>query len=263
MSAKKTVEAVDAARPSSDRKPCLIGRWGRGRIGGTAALMLLGQRARAQSRPVKFLDGDLKSATLTAFYNGECSRPASLDPVDFRAWVLESLDQMEADRVSRLLDVSGGSSSMEELLRDLELPEFCEVNDFEFAWLCVLGPDLEDFEHVRTAVQAGHMKPRHMVFALNEGAIRQGQNPVGAFEPVTTSADFMGMMSEGANAIYVPRLSIMEELRKARLDFYSVAEREPLPDGTRPRATWAHMVSKWLGDVEARITAAQVGSRMP
>ena len=225
--------------------------------------MLLGQRARAQSRAVKFLDGDLKSGTLSAFYNGECSRPASLDAVDFRGWVLESLDQMEADQVSRLLDVSGGSSSMEELLRDLQLPEFCEANDFEFAWLCVLGPDLEDFEHVRTAVQAGHMKPHHMVFALNEGAIRQGQNPVGAFKPVTTNADFMAIMADGASAIYVPRLSIMEELRKARLDFYRVAAREPMADGSRPRATWAHMVNKWLGDVEGHITTAEVGNRVP
>ena len=260
MSAKKTAEA---AGPAPDRKPCFLGRWGRGRIGGSAALMLLGQRARAQTRPVKFLDGDLKSGTLSAFYNGECSRPVSLDPVDFRGWVLESLDHMEADRVSRLLDVSGGSSSMEELLRDLQLPEFCEANDFEFAWLCVLGPDLEDFEHVRTAVQAGHMKPEHMILVLNEGAIRQGQNPSGVFKPVTTNADFMAIMADGASAIYVPRLSIMEELRQARLDFYKVAAREPMADGSRPRATWAHMVGKWLGDVEGHIATAAVGNRVP
>ena len=64
------------------------------------------------------------------------------------------------------------------------------ANGFGFAWLCVLGPDLEDFEHVRTAVQAGHMKPQHMVLVMNEGAIRQGQNPAGVFDPVTTNADF-------------------------------------------------------------------------
>lgn len=260
MSAKKTVEAGD---PSPGRKPCFLGRWGRGRIGGTAALMLLGQRALAQSRAVKFLDGDLKSGTLSAFYNGECSRPASLDPVDFREWILEALDQMEADRVSRLLDVSGGSSSMEDLLRDLQLPEFCEANDFEFAWLCVLGPDLEDFEHVRTAVHAGHMKPQHMVMVMNEGAIRQGQNALGVFDPVMTSPDFSALVRDGAKAIYVPRLSILEELRKARLDFYSVAAREPMADGTRPRPTWAHMVGKWLDDVEARIAKSKIGDRVP
>ena len=260
MSAKKSVEAADA---SVERQPCFLGRWGRGRIGGTAALMLLGQRARAQSRVVKFLDGDLKSGTLSAFYNGECSRPMSLDPVDFRAWVLESVDQMEDDRVSRLLDVSGGSSSMEELLRDLQLPEFCEANDFEFAWLCVLGPDLEDFEHVRTAVQAGHMKPQHMVMVMNEGAIRQGQNALGVFDPVMTSPDFSALVRDGAKAIYVPRLSIMEDLRKARLDFYSVADREPMADGSRPRATWAHMASRWLGGVEGNITKAHLGNRVP
>lgn len=260
MSAKKSVEAADA---SPERPPCFLGRWGRGRIGGTAALMLLGQRALAQSRPVKFLDGDLKSGTLSAFYNGECSRPVSLDPVDFRGWVLESVDQMEADRVSRLLDVSGGSSSMEELLRDLQLPEFCEANDFGFGWLCVLGPDLEDFEHVRTAVQAGHMKPEHMILVLNEGAIRQGQNPSGAFDPIVTTSDYSALARAGARVIYVPRLSIMEDLRKGRLDFYSVAAREPMADGTRPRATWAHMVNRWVGDVEANITKARLGNRVP
>ncbi len=101
------------------------------------------------------------------------------------------------------------------------------------------------------------------MFALNEGAIRQGQNPVGAFEPVTTSADFMAIMADSASAIYVPRLSILEELRKSRLDFYSVAAREPMADGSRPRATWAHMVNKWLGDVEGHIATAAVGSRVP
>lgn len=259
MSTKKVVDAD----PAPARQPCFLGRWGRGRIGGTAALMLLGQRALAQSRPVKFLDGDLKSGTLSNFYNGDCSRPPSLDPVDFRGWVLESLDRMEDDRVSRLLDVSGGSSSMEELLRDLQLPEFCEANDFEFAWLCVLGPDLEDFEHVQTAVQAGHMRPQHMIMVMNEGAIRQGQNPVGVFDPVMASPDFSALVRDGAKAIYVPRLSIMDDLRKARLDFYSVAGREPAADGTRPRATWAHMASRWLGDVEARIAKSQIGDRVP
>ena len=67
----------------------------------------------------------------------------------------------------------------------------------------------------------------------------------------------------GARVIYVLRLSIMEELRKARLDFYSVAAREPMADGSRPRATWAHMVSRWVGDVEANIAKAQLGNRVP
>ena len=99
-------------------KPCLIIREGRGRLGGTMFLDLLIQRAREESRRVKPLDGDLKSRTLTATYpavgqDGEAigdgaSAPASDDIVTLKDWIQGHLNDMTEDRVSRVLDLSGG-----------------------------------------------------------------------------------------------------------------------------------------------------------
>lgn len=258
MTKTKTAEALQASEAG---KPVYVARWGRGRIGGTGALMLLGQRARASGRHVVFRDGDLKSSTLHAFYGEECSRPPSLDGADFSRWVLEDLDAMAEDRVSRLLDVSGGSSSVEDLLRDLELPEFCATSEIRLTWLCMLGPDVEDFEHVLTAVRSGHMKPEHMLLVLNEGAIRQGQNPVGAFDPLRSHVN--NLVQHGAKAVYLTRLPVFETVRQNRLDFYDVAARKPGPDGSLPKATSAFIVQKWLRDFEAGLQGAGATSWVP
>lgn len=267
MSAKmKTAEAeavVETGPVQEERRPVYVARGGRGRNGGTSVLLLFGQRAMAQGRKVKFLDGDLKSSTLSTFYPKACSVPPSLDGADFLNWVLEDLDDMAEDRISRELDVSGGSSSVEEVLRDLDLPAFCESKGFGFSWLCSLGPDAEDFRHVRTAVDAGHMEPRHMLLVLNEGVIRQGQNPGVAFEPVVAHADFRAMVDGGATPLYLRRLPVMDKLRKDKVDFYRLAQGLPGEGGARPRATASFMLQRWTDEFEAEVTKLGAALRLP
>jgi len=80
MTSKKTIDAAvgsgDAILQSAEdvgmatvtlKKPVYMAKWGRGRLGGTGALMVLGQHAEAHGRPVRWMDGDLKSGTLSAF----------------------------------------------------------------------------------------------------------------------------------------------------------------------------------------------------
>jgi len=256
-------EAPTEGDAAGERLPVYAARYGRGRLGGTGTLLLAGQRARAQGRAVRFLDGDLKSGSLHAFYGAGCSRPPSDDLVAFRAWALADLDAMAEDRTSRLLDVSGGSDVMGETLQELEIPAFCEGAGVRFTWLAVLGPDPEDFQHVRAAVDAGHLLPHHTLLVLNEGAIRRGQNPAGAFSPVVSHPDFVALLDAGARAILLPRLPIMDELRADRLDFYDVAAGKPDAAGNKPKATWAFMADRWTRDAEAQIVAKGVQAWMP
>lgn len=256
-------EASTEGDAAGGRLPVYAARWGRGRIGGTGTVLLLGQRARAQGRAVRFLDGDLKSGSLHAFYGAECSRPPSEDAVAFRKWALADLDAMAEDGTSRLLDVSGGSDVMGETLRELEIPTFCEGIGARFTWLTVLGPDPEDFQHVRAAVDAGHLLPHHMLLVLNEGAIRRGQNATGAFAPVASHPDFVALVDAGARMILLPRLTIMDELRAGRLDFYDVAAGKLDAAGTKPKATWSFMAKRWTQDAEAQIVKRGVQSWMP
>ena len=245
------------------KKLVYMARWGRGRLGGTGALMVLGQRAEAQGRPVRWLDGDLKSGTLSAFYGDRCSRAPSEDAVDFRDWIMGDLDDLMLDRQSRALDVSGGSSSMEELLRDMELPAFCEENDMRFTWLCALGPNVEDFQHVRSAVDANHMQPKDMLLILNEGVVRKGQNAAGAFIPLMESNDYMQLMNAGARMLYLPQNPVMDEIRQLGVSYYDILAdcRDPITG--KVKAARQHIVKRWLGALEKGIAVQKAEDAVP
>lgn len=276
MTSKKTIDAAVSSgdaipQPTEDigaavvaaKKPVYMARWGRGRLGGTGALMVLGQRAEAQGRPVRWLDGDLKSGTLSAFYGNRCSRAPSEDAVDFRDWIMGDLDELTQDRQSRALDVSDGSSSMEELLRDMELPSFCEENGMRFTWLCALGPNVEDFQHVRSAVDANHMQSKDMLLVLNEGVVRKGQNAAGAFIPLMESKDYMQLMNAGARMLYLPQNPVMDEIRQLGVSYYDVLAdcRDPITG--KVKAARQHIVKRWLGALEKGIAVQGAEDAVP
>ena len=225
--------------------------------------MVLGQRAEAQGRPVRWLDGDLKSGTLSAFYGDRCSRAPSEDAVDFRDWIMGDLDDLMLDRQSRALDVSGGSSSMEELLRDMELPSFCEENGMRFTWLCALGPNVEDFQHVRSAVDANHMQPKDMLLFLNEGVVRKGQNAAGAFIPLMESNDYVQLMNAGARMLYLPQNPVMDEIRQLGVSYYDILAdcRDPITG--KVKAARQHIVKRWLGALEKGIAVQKAEDAVP
>lgn len=276
MTSKKTIDTAVSSgdailQPVEDigaavvawKKLVYMARWGRGRLGGTGALMALGQRAEAQGRPVRWLDGDLKSGTLSAFYGDRCSRAPSEDTADFRDWIMGDLDDLVLDRQSRALDVSGGSSSMEELLRDMELPAFCEENDMRFTWLCALGPNIEDFQHVRSAVDANYMQPKDMLLVLNEGVIRKGQNAAAAFNPLMESKDYVQLIEAGARMLYLPPNPVMDEIRQLGVSYYDILAdcRDPITG--KVKAARQHIVKRWLGALEAEIAEQGAEDAVP
>jgi hypothetical protein len=276
MTSKKTIDAAVGSgyaipQPTEDievaagtpKQAVYMARWGRGRLGGTGALMVLGQRAEAQGRPVRWLDGDLKSGTLSAFYGDRCSRAPSEDAADFRDWIMGDLDDLMQDRQSRALDVSGGSSSMEELLRDMELPSFCAENDMRFTWLCPLGPNLEDFQHVQGAVDANHMQPRDMLLVLNEGVVRKNQNPAGAFIPLMENKGYLQLIEAGARMLYLPQNPVMDEIRQLGVSYYDILAdcRDPITG--KVKAARQHIVKRWLGALENGIAAQGTEDAIP
>jgi hypothetical protein len=175
---------------------------------------------------------------------------------------LDDLSALGEDRVSRGLDVSGGDRVLEELMCDLDLPGFCRDEGIAFLWLCMLGPDEEDFSHIATAVARGQMRPEDMLLVMNEVAIRSGQNPAGAFDFIHARADFEEMARAGAKVLYLPRLPCMDKLRGNRLDFYRVAAGGPGPNGKRD-AVLQYMTKRWLADIEAGYAKLGIADRLP
>ena len=270
----------DPRRPSKPaptkaevREPVLIQRYGRGRLGGSGALLALIQRARSQGRRVKPLDGDLKSRTLAGYYRSHTpdgvpiedgvSMPRSEDLADFKAWIAATLDAMANDRISRVLDISGGDRVMQEFLHDMNLLLFCGEIGAKLLSLCMLGPDIEDFNHIRAAVDAEVLHPGHMILLMNEGVIRSGQSPAGAFDIIKHHPDFLSLIDAGAVPVYMSRLPCMDAVREQKLDFYDVAAGRPGPVGQRPKATMQHMTGKWLADGEKEHVLMHTSGRLP
>jgi hypothetical protein len=248
--------AADTSRGSID----LIVREGRGRLGGTMFLDLMIQRARENGRRVKPMDGDLKSRTLSTLYPAKDARgraiedgascPVRDDIVHQKAWIQEELNQMTEDRVSRILDLSGGDRVMQELVLDLMLKGFCHDFGIGLTNVVMLGPDVEDFNHAMERVKAEDSRGDRVIFVLNEGVIRQGQTTEGAFNAIIQHPDFEAALETGAQYILLRRLSCMQVLRDRGIGFYDAAIGRLDRTGAKVPPTVQHMTKVWLGAFE-------------
>ena len=244
-------------------QPCLIVREGRGRLGGTTFLDLLIQRGREEGRRVKPLDGDLKSRTLSVTYpslgrDGEpiedgASAPTSDDIVALKSWIQGHLNDMTEDRVSRVLDLSGGDRVMQELVLDLRLRSFCQDFEVGLTNVIMLGPDIEDFNHAMDRIRSEDSRGDRVILVLNEGVIRQGQTTEGAFDAVIGHPDFKATLRSGARSFLLKRLSCMPVLRERRISFYDAALGRRDWTGAKVPPTVQHMTKVWLGSFEEAV----------
>ena len=146
----------------------------RGRLGGSAFILGLVQRARAAGRKVIVIDGDEASKTVRQYYpSGPDAAlvPPGTEITDFKQLMLEQLELMVEDRVSRVVDVSGGSRDLDEVLIELDLSVFCADNGIDLIVVAMLGAFIEDLNHVVRATDAGFLKPGNLLLVLNRGAL--------------------------------------------------------------------------------------------
>jgi hypothetical protein len=262
----KGAKETGEAKPVPDKaKPVMVMKHSRGRLGGTTALLTIAQRAMWHGRDVQIIDGDLKSQTLMNYYppgtKGGAIVPTGSDVIAFKDLMLEQMDQMVADGVSRVVDVSGGARDIEGVIAELDPSEFCRDNAIGLLMVCMLGPDLEDFRHLMTAVDEGQVNPADMLIVFNEGVLRGG-NPDGAFLGVIENPRFVELTRAGAQSIFMRRLSILDRLREARANLYEVASGRR-HDGTPHSATQAHMTKKWLDFIEQQCATNGLVGRLP
>ena len=250
------------AEPACDakHKPSWLIRAGRGRTGGSTGLDLALQRARHQGRRVKPLDGDLRSRTLSSLYPSQdekgrpirdgSSSPATDELPDIKEWLSAELDATVEDRVSRVLDLSGGDRVMQEYVRDLALMEFCRDFGIDATVAVYLGPDMEDFRHATQLLLSGDFQCDRTILVLNEGVIRQGQTVMGAFDAITEHVDFKRLIADGARFAFLRRLSCMATLKDRNLRFYDLVGNREAAVGLKVSPTLFHMTKMWLETFE-------------
>ena len=238
----------------------LIVREGRGRLGGTMFLDLLIQRARANGRRVKPMDGDLKSRTLSTLYPSKdprgraiedgASSPVSDDIAHQKDWIQEQLNQMTEDRVSRILDLSGGDRVMQELVLDLMLKDFCGDFGIGLTNIVMLGPDVEDFNHAMERFKAEDSRGDRVIFVLNEGVIRQGQTTEGAFDHHHQTSRLC-RCAEGGRSVYpASPIELHACPARARYRLLRCGGWAAGSEWAKVPPTVQHMTKVWLGAFE-------------
>lgn len=262
-----------AEEATADVAPVLLVRGGRGKSGGSFFLDHAIQRARYAGRQVKPLDADKRSETLIRAYGPPAdlkegqpidsqwaTAPTSEDPIVVRDWLMQELDLMAEDRISRAIDFNGGDRVISDVHRDLDLGPFCEAIGVKLVSVLTLGPEVEDFRHMVKAAHAGHLEPHQIVLALNEGVIPMGVTTLGAFEAVLAEPEFEELLDRGAKSLIMPRLACVKGLKEAGLTLYQAAYPAK---GTKVSATLMHMSRQWLEKQEKAIAAEGIVERLP
>lgn len=258
---------------TGDTAPVLLVRGGRGKSGGSFFLDHAIQRARHAGRQVKPLDADKRSETLIRAYGPPAdlkegqpidpqwaTAPTSEDPIVVRDWLMQELDLMAEDRISRAIDFNGGDRVISDVHRDLDLGPFCEAIGVKLVSVLTLGPEVEDFRHMVKAAHAGHLEPHQIVLAFNEGVIPMGVTTLGAFEPILAAPELEELIGMGAKMMLMPRLACVKGLKEAGLSLYQAAYPA---QGVKVSATLHHMTFKWLEKQEKTIVDKRIAEMLP
>lgn len=237
-------------------------RGGRGRVGGSTFLDFVIQWFRRRGGRVKPLDGDLRSRTLTALYPSSdasgsliqdgATSPTSEDLAANKAWLGSELDDSVEDGVCRVVDFGGGDRVIQEYGSDIRIGDFCHAYSLGLIWPFILGPDLEDLQHVVQVIASGHVTGR-ILLVLNEGVIRHGQTTNGVFSATVQRPEYKALLRDGAEPFLMPRLTCMDQLRERGLGFYEAASGGLDREGRRASPTMRHMVGMWIKEMETQL----------
>jgi len=260
---KETAMIALSCDVQAARRPALVIKYCRGRLGGSAFLLSLIQRARSVGRKVVVIDGDEASRTVREHYpSGPDAAlvPAGTDIADFKQLMLEQLERMVEDRISRVVDISGGSRDLDEVLIDLDLSAFCEDNGIDLIAVAVLGAFAEDLSHVVKAIDAGFLKPSNLLLVLNRGVLGK-LNPDVAFVPIMDDPRFIALIAAGATLIRMPNLPVLGKMMEAHADVYHVAATARW-DG-KPQPIWHNMSKRFVAQIEQEYDHKGVLERLP
>ncbi len=249
----------------STRTPVLVVRHGRGRTGGSTFLDFLIQRARQAGRPVIIGDGDRGNATLAHLYpptsEGGAVQPKSDEAADVSDWIDDLASTMLETRSSLVLDLGGGDQVLAEHAQGGSLPGLCEEGGVEPLAVYVIGPDLEDFEHVYKIFKAGYFKTSRGLLIMNEALVRAGKNAGGAFDHIIEHPGFDEMM-ETVRQLRMPRLDCMVTLRNAQLSFTEVLEQRA-GFGKALSLSHQYRVKTWVNNIERQIQTLGIEEWLP
>lgn len=257
MMAKAKDEGGTVLTAVPEEQPKLAIRLGRGNVGGTTNFDAQIQLARLAGRNPVIFDG-ARNPSLAALYP-EAIVPASSELPDVKAALTRVLDIVVGERRSAAIDLGGGQdNSLASYVRDLELLEFCEAMNVMPVAEFFLGADLEDLRHALAIWDDGYFRPAQAIAWMNEGVLRMGQTPKGAFDPMREHQGFQDWVRQGVRPIYMPRLACLDEIRRHKQSLNDAAQNLQNAEGDRIGLTNAWTVRKWRDGLKKE--AEEVGA---
>ncbi len=246
-------EAISVEKSSTvkSRLPVLIVAVGRGRVGKTTFLNIVGQRFRERGAKLDVwnIDPHGESGSIDAFFP-DVRRPdyAGLD--DRRGWLERAIEEQSAAQHDVLLDVGGGDLVLQTMLHDLELSTIAETMGVRVVIAQLLGPIVADIDHFDATLLKGsgknlNSRKAEMLFVLNAGLIRGDASPLKAFDPIFASSLIMDAMANGAAITMLPQLKCLDAVLERGLTFRDASDRKT-PAGVAPLSIFdVSRVYKW------------------
>jgi hypothetical protein len=231
---------------TQERLPVLIVAVGRGRVGKTTFLNILGQRYRERGAKLEIWNIDTHGETgaIDDFFP-DVRRPAFTGVDDRQKWLEEVIAEQAETRCDALLDVGGGDLVLPKMMKDLNLGNVAETMRVRVVVVQLVGPVAADLDHFDLdAVGSG--PNLHTIFVMNAGLVVGDVSPLKAFEHVVTSPVVKSAVANGGVVTLLPHLVCLDTIVERRMTFSQAGDRkrigkiEPLSvfDAARVRKWW-------------------------
>lgn len=240
-------EAISVEKSSAvkSRLPVLIVAVGRGRVGKTTFLNIVGQRFRERGAKLDVwnIDPHGESGSIDAFFP-DVRRPDYAGIDDRRGWLERAIEEQSASRRDVLLDVGGGDLVLQTMLDDLDLSAVAETMGVRVVIAQLVGPIVADIDHFDATI-VGTGTNVEMLFVMNAGLIRGDTSPMKAFEPIFGSSVIKEARAKGAVVVTLPQLRCLDAVLERGLKFRDAADRKT-PAGVAPLSIFdVSRVYKW------------------
>jgi hypothetical protein len=178
-------------------------------------------------------------------YLDEVAQPPSTDPLEVRDWLLALLQHAMSEKLSVMVDMGGGDTSLLELLKVLpNLATLMTEGGVEPVAIHAIGTDPHDLHPLAITEEMG-FQPKATALVLNEVYARGGQRH--RFDEVTTHPVYHTAVNRGAVPVWMPAL--IEEVAR-----YCARDGGRFLDLPRSKPFFAQALKNWLGAMSAEFS---------
>lgn len=203
-----------------NRKPVLIGAYGRGNTGKTALLTALTQYCRDQGASMQLwnLDQHQRSVSLETMFV-DTRAPDDDNEKERGRWLEERLSEQAAGRFDAVLDVGGGDTQIRNLAREIDLVGTLDGRGIRLVAFHMVGPDPGDLDFLKMVVEDDLFAPAASVVVVNAGRLPSDRSARQLVEKVKADQSVLRVLKAGGRLQMMPRLACMTGVLERGISF--------------------------------------------